>query len=72
VAYLLAAWLLLTATDHPASLLVLPAWVLLVAVVLLRLDRRARSSAATPTGDATDGPAKTPDPLPDAAPETTR
>ena len=52
VAYLLAAWLLLTATDHPASLLVLPAWVLVVVVVLLRHDRRTRSSAATPTAPA--------------------
>jgi hypothetical protein len=46
--YVLATWLLITATDHPASLLVLPAWVLLVAVVLLRHDRRART-AAPPT-----------------------
>jgi hypothetical protein len=49
VSYLLAAWLLLTATDHPASLLVLPAWVLLVAVVLLRHDRRTRATAAGTT-----------------------
>jgi hypothetical protein len=56
VGYLLAAWLLLTATDHPASLLVLPAWVLLVAVVLLRHDRRARVS--TPPADP--APALTP------------
>jgi hypothetical protein len=46
--YALATWLLITATDHPASLLVLPAWVLLVAVVLLRHDRRART-AVPPT-----------------------
>jgi hypothetical protein len=72
VGYLLAAWLLVTATDHPASLLVLPAWVLLVAVVLLRHDRRARSTTATPTGDSTADPTRTPDPLPDAAPDTTR
>lgn len=72
VAYLLAAWLLLTATDHPASLLVLPAWVLVVAVVLLRLDRRARSTTATPTENTTADPAGTPDPLPGATPETTR
>jgi hypothetical protein len=52
VSYLLATWLLLTATDHPASLLVLPAWVLLVAVVLLRHDRRTRSAA--PPVPATD------------------
>jgi hypothetical protein len=73
VAYLLAAWLLLTATDHPASLLVLPAWVLVVVVVLLRHDRRARSTTATPTEDTAADPGETPDPLPDAAaPETTR
>jgi hypothetical protein len=48
VAYLLASWLLLTATDHPASLLVLPAWVLLVAVVLLRHDRHARRAPQAP------------------------
>jgi hypothetical protein len=45
--YVLASWLLLTATDHPASLLVLPAWVLLVAVVLLRHDRRTRTAPPT-------------------------
>lgn len=48
VSYLLASWLLLTATDHPASLLVLPAWVLLVAVVLLRHERRVRGVPASP------------------------
>jgi hypothetical protein len=72
VAYLLAAWLLLTATDHPASLLVLPAWVLVVVVVLLRHDRRTRSTPATPTEDTTTDPAGARDPLPDASPETTR
>ena len=72
VAYLLAAWLLLTATDHPASLLVLPAWVLIVAVVLLRHDRRARSTPANPTDDTTAGPVGSRDPRPDARPETTR
>jgi hypothetical protein len=68
VAYLLASWLLLTATDHPASLLLLPAWVLIVAVVLLRHDRRARSTGATSTAD----PAGSGNPLPGPAPETTR
>ncbi|MDD7938577.1 hypothetical protein PHK61_09135 [Actinomycetospora lutea] len=53
VAYLLATWLLLTATDHPASLLVLPAWVLLVAVVLLRHDRHVRRGAPAPSPDPT-------------------
>jgi hypothetical protein len=57
VGYLLAAWLLVTATDHPASLLVLPAWALLVGVVLLRHDRRARASTA-PAADP--APALTP------------
>ncbi len=71
VGYLLAAWLLLTATDHPASLLVLPAWVLIVAVVLLRHDRRARAAAA-PTEDTATDPAGPRGPLPDAATETTR
>jgi hypothetical protein len=61
VAYLLAAWLLLTATDHPASLLVLPAWVLLVAVVLLRHGRRSPAV----------GPAAV-DPLPTPTADTTR
>jgi hypothetical protein len=72
VAYLLAAWLLLTATDHPASLLVLPAWVLLVVVVLLRHDRRARATTANPTEDTTGDATGTPDRLPDAAPKSTR
>ncbi|MHC1562293.1 hypothetical protein ACR9E3_25290 [Actinomycetospora sp. C-140] len=62
VSYLLAAWLLLTATDHPASLLVLPAWVLLVAVVLLRLDRHQRRVSAEP--------AATPEPTPVPAPRS--
>ncbi|MDD7966603.1 hypothetical protein [Actinomycetospora lemnae] len=57
--YLLAAWLLLTATDHPASLLVLPAWVVLVAVALLRHDRRAHRA---PVDASTDPSPTTPDP----------
>ncbi|PVZ07892.1 hypothetical protein [Actinomycetospora cinnamomea] len=61
-AYALATWLLVTATDHPVSLLVLPAWVLLVAVVLLRHDRRTR--AAT-------GPSAT-DPMPTSTADTAR
>jgi hypothetical protein len=44
VGYAMGTWLLITATDHPASLLVLPAWVLIVAVVLLRHDRRTRAA----------------------------
>lgn len=50
VGYLLASWLLLTATDHPASLLVLPAWVLLVAVALLRHEHRVRRAGAPSPG----------------------
>jgi hypothetical protein len=59
VSYLMATWLLLTATDHPASLLVLPAWVLLVAVVLLRHDRRQRRAPTEPT-EAPPSPVLTP------------
>lgn len=64
VSYLLAAWLLLTATDHPASLLALPAWALLVAVVLLRHDRRRRRTPAGPSAE----PAPTPVPTPRSEP----
>jgi hypothetical protein len=75
VAYLLAAYLLLTATYHPASLLAIPAWVLLVVVMLWRHDSRTRptvpSTAVTPTEPTADA-AGSSDPLPDAAPETTR
>lgn len=60
VSYLLATWLLITATDHPASLLVLPVWVLLVAVVLLRLDRRRPHAAAAPAEAPTPTPVPTP------------
>ncbi|MEJ2865927.1 hypothetical protein [Actinomycetospora flava] len=66
VSYLLATWLLLTATDHPASLLVLPAWVLLIAVVLLRHDRRQRRAAAPPSEAPT--PVPTPVPTPRSEP----
>lgn len=66
VAYLLAAYLLLTATYHPASLLVFPAWVLLVTVMLLRHDRRARSADRAPGEDPT---AVSTDPVPDATSE---
>lgn len=57
VGYVLATWLLITASDHPASLLVLPAWVLLVAVVLLRHDRRSRHER--PAASTTDTAAPT-------------
>lgn len=43
--WLMGAFLLLAATNNPAALLVLPLWVLLVAVVLLR----HRAPAPTPT-----------------------
>jgi len=72
VAYLLAAYLLLTATYHPASLLVFPAWVLLVAIVLLRHDRRVRSPARAPAEHPTADTAASNDPLPDGTTETTR
>ena len=72
VAYLLAAYLLLTATYHPGSLLVFPAWVLLVAVVLLRHDRRVRSTTRAPAGDPTADTATSSDPLADGTTETTR
>jgi hypothetical protein len=72
VAYLLAAYLLLTATYQPASLLVFPVWVLLVVVVLLRHDRRVRSKARAPVGDPTIESAGSSGPPSDAASETTR
>lgn len=72
VAYLLATYLLLTATYHPASLLVFPAWVLLVAVMLLRHDRRVRSITRAPAEDPTADTAGSNDPLPDGTTETTR
>ena len=71
VAYLLAAYLLLTATYHPASLLVFPAWVLLVAVALVRHERRVRSATQAPVEEPTAGTAASSDPLPDATSETT-
>ena len=72
VAYLLATYLLLTATYHPASLLVFPAWVLLVVVVLLRHDRRVRSTTRAPVEDPTADTAASSDPLPEGNPDTTR
>jgi hypothetical protein len=45
--YLLAAFLLLTASTDPVSALVLPAWVVLVAVSLLVHARRAVAPPAT-------------------------
>lgn len=44
VSYLVAAFLLLSATSHPAILLVFPAWVLLISIVLLV----RRPTGATP------------------------
>jgi hypothetical protein len=43
VAYLLAAFLLLAVTKNPAAVLVFPAWVVLVAVFLLRHAAASRS-----------------------------
>jgi hypothetical protein len=71
VAYLLAAYLLLTATYHPASLLVFPAWVLLVAVVLLRHDRRVRSAVRAPAEEPTAATTASSDPPLGATSETT-
>lgn len=68
VSYLLAAWLLLTATDHPASLLVLPAWVLLIVVVLLRHDRRRRRAPAPSSEAPSPGPTPAPTPAPTPVP----
>jgi hypothetical protein len=50
VGWLLGAFLLLAATNEPAALLVLPAWVLLVAVALLR--HRTPAVPTTPAVDA--------------------
>jgi hypothetical protein len=52
IGYLLAAFLLLTATTNPAAALVFPAWVLLVSVSLFVHARRAADSA-TPAVPAT-------------------
>ncbi|WP_211190418.1 hypothetical protein [Actinomycetospora sp. TBRC 11914] len=71
IAYLCGAYLLLTATYHPASLLVLPAWVLLISVALVLHERREQ--AADPATPAVDTGASTdPRSLRDATSETTR
>ncbi|GLZ50739.1 hypothetical protein [Actinomycetospora sp. NBRC 106378] len=49
VGWLLGAFLLLAATNDPAALLVLPAWVLLIAVALLRHRSPADTPDPTPT-----------------------
>lgn len=46
--YLLAAFLLLSASHNPAAALVFPAWVVLVAVSLLVHARRAQAPAGDP------------------------
>ena len=48
LSHLMAAFLLVTTTTQPATLLVYPAWVLLMSVVLLR-SVRARSGSARAT-----------------------
>jgi hypothetical protein len=50
LSYLLATFLLLSTTFHPAILLVFPAWVLMVSVVLL--VRRPLATGAAPDRDA--------------------
>lgn len=70
IAYLCGAYLLLTATYHPASLLVLPAWVLLISAALVLHERREKT--ADPAIPAVDTPAsEDPQSLPDATSETT-
>ncbi len=70
IAYLCGAYLLLTATYHPASMLVLPGWVLLISVALVLYERREK--AADPATPAVDTRAsKDPRSLPDATSETT-
>lgn len=56
VAYLLAAFLLLAVTTNPVAILVFPAWVVLIAVVLLRHARRVRVPAPTGTDLIPDTP----------------
>jgi chromate transport protein ChrA len=48
VSYLGAAFLLVTTTFHPVTLLVFPGWVVLISVVLLYGAARPRASAAVP------------------------
>jgi cytochrome P450/NADPH-cytochrome P450 reductase len=49
LSYLMAAFLLFTTTTQPATLLVYPAWVLLLSIALVR-SGRARSGAALAAG----------------------
>ncbi|MCD2191875.1 hypothetical protein LQ327_00535 [Actinomycetospora endophytica] len=70
IAYLCGAYLLLTATYQPASLLVLPVWVLLISVALVLHERRENAAgSATPAVDAQ--ASKDLESLPDATSETT-
>jgi hypothetical protein len=70
VAFLLAVFLLLTATSNPAAVLVFPLWVVLIAVALLAHDRRA--GRATPDEPDEVGAAEPPVAVPaGAGPETT-
>lgn len=71
IAYLFGAYLLLTATYHPASLLVLPAWVLLISGALVLHERREKAAdPATPAVDT--GPSRDPQSLSDATRDSTR
>ena len=53
IAYLLAAFLLLSVTNNPAALLVFPVWVVLISVFLLRHARRAMAPESVPATAAT-------------------
>jgi hypothetical protein len=58
LAYLLAAFLLLAVTSNPAAVLVFPAWVVLIAIFLLRHAHHAAAPAPEPdTGPPTHAPA---------------
>ncbi len=59
VSYLMAAFLLVNTTNHPATLLVYPAWVLLISGSLLVVARKAGAPTA-PTA----GPTSSPEHLP--------
>ena len=60
VSYLGAAFLLVSTTFHPATLLVFPGWVLLLSVVLLVNASRPRASVPVPEPPTLEGPV--PDP----------
>jgi hypothetical protein len=51
LSYLMAAFLLLTTTTQPATLLVYPAWVLLVSLALFRSARQITRARPTPAAE---------------------